>query len=88
MKRILALSLIASSALLGCQTLGPQTTSLRDDAICSLRPITVSPEVRVFLQAPVQEQTYPQGYERFLRDIAAHNAKLHAHCGPAPLSAS
>lgn len=81
MKPISMLLLIGCSALAACQTGQPTRQPLGDDALCSLRPITVSHEVRVHLRAPLGTDVMPEGYGRFLRDIAAHNAKIQAHCG-------
>lgn len=79
MKVISTLCLISFSALMmGCQTAAP----LQGDALCTLAPISVTPQVRSFLRGPLQEpRDLPAGYEDFLRDIAAHNAKMAAHCG-------
>ncbi|MEM6712465.1 MAG: hypothetical protein AAF590_09310 [Pseudomonadota bacterium] len=66
-----------SVSLAGCQTTPGDTGSV----ICSLRPIHVSPAVRDFLRAPIESsETLPDGYNRFVRDIAAHNAKMVRHC--------
>jgi hypothetical protein len=75
-----ALLLISCSALVACQT-GPSTRQpLGDDALCSLRAITVSDAVRAHLRAQLHSDAMPDGYEQFLRDIAAHNAKIRVHC--------
>lgn len=81
MKPISMLLLIGFSALAACQTGQPAPQPLGDDALCSLRPISVSQEVRTHLRAPLDADAVPEGYGRFLRDIAAHNAKIQAHCG-------
>lgn len=79
--------LIACSLLAGCQSFPGETVALRDDALrddalCSLRSITISDAVREQLRQPLASDTPPEGYDRFLRDLAAHNAKIRAHCGP------
>lgn len=84
MKRIWALWWIGFSPLLAaCQTV----PDLEGDALCSLRAIEVSQETRAYLRAPILSddtlpggQTLPDGYEHFLRDLAAHNAKIRTHC--------
>lgn len=81
MKPISMLLLIGCSALAACQTGRPFHQPLRDEALCSLRAITVSNEVRAHLRAPLDADAMPEGYGRFLRDIAAHNAKIQTHCG-------
>ena len=53
---------------------------MRDDALCSLRPIAVSEAVRAHLRGVLMSSP-PAGFERFVRDIAAPNAKMAAHCG-------
>jgi hypothetical protein len=77
-KAILGLCLIGCSFVLtACQTVNPA----RDSALCTLRPIAVSEEVRTALRAPLlSAEPLPDGYGVFLRDIAAHNAKLAALC--------
>jgi hypothetical protein len=72
--------LIASSALIGCQSRGMGPIDLQDDALCSLRPISVNEAVRDHLRMPIATGEVPLGYDRFLRDIAAHNAKIRQHC--------
>lgn len=53
--------------------------------ICTLRPIAVSEAVRTHLRAPLLADTPPpEGYGTFLRDIAAHNAKMATHCPATP----
>ncbi len=81
MKAALMPLLIVSSALAGCQTEAPDRMDLRNDPLCSLRPITINDAVRDHLRAPVATGEVPEGYDRFLHDIAAHNAKIRRHCG-------
>jgi hypothetical protein len=78
MNPILAACWIASSLLLlGCQT----SDRLDEETICSLRPISISPAVREHLRRPLAAgQPLPAGYDRFLRDLVAHNAKMAQHC--------
>lgn len=67
-----------SLALASCQTL-PDT---QDDMICTLRVIGVSEEARAHLRAPLdRDAELPAGYAQFLRELAAHNAKIRTHCG-------
>lgn len=81
MKPILAPLLIGFSVLAACQTMQPTQAVLQDDALCTLRPIAVSEEVRNHLRVAVTSEPLLNGYARFLRDIAAHNAKVRQHCG-------
>jgi hypothetical protein len=81
-KPTLVLLLIGSSLLAACQSGQAGRQPFHDDGLCSLRAITVSEEVRAYLRAPLQDGVLPAGYARFLRDIAAHNAKIRVHCGP------
>ncbi|MEM1284493.1 MAG: hypothetical protein AAGH43_03835 [Pseudomonadota bacterium] len=81
MKPILALLLIGSSGLLAaCET------NRRDGVgeatpVCALHPIRVSDETRAHLRAPLAgPDGLPDGYESFLRDLAAHNAMMAALC--------
>ena len=78
MNRMCACCLIGSSlVLVACQT-GPDQSG---DTVCSLPAINVSPPVRAHLRTPLDSgQPLPRGYEQFIRDLAAHNAKIRAHC--------
>ncbi|GAB5508947.1 MAG: hypothetical protein Rhims3KO_03480 [Hyphomicrobiales bacterium] len=50
--------------------------------MCSLRVIEVSAEARAHLRAPLErDDALPNGYAQFLRELAAHNAKIRTHCG-------
>lgn len=64
--------------LVSCQS----APDVRGDPICSLRTIEVSEATRAHLRMPLDRNaTLPVGYAQFLRDLAAHNAKLRTHCG-------
>ena len=78
MKRTLALLLTGFSTLVvGCQS----TPLIEFDTICSLRPIEVSPAMRTYLRGPLESpEALPDGYDRFVRDLAAHNAKMDRYC--------
>lgn len=82
MKLIWVCWLIGFSGLLvACQAV-PAEQAFHHDALCTLRPITVSPQVRTYLRQPLLPgQDMPAGYDVFVRDLAAHNAKMATHCG-------
>lgn len=79
MRRIWAFCWIVFSVILAsCQSV----PNLQDDALCSLRVIEVSAETRAHLRAPLErDDALPNGYAQFLRELAAHNAKIRTHCG-------
>lgn len=79
MRRIWAFCwIVFSVALASCQSV----PNSQDDALCSLRLIEISAEARAHLRAPLERNdALPNGYAQFLRELAAHNAKIRTHCG-------
>ena len=71
--------LAAAGFLAGC--IG-NSGSVTVDTLCSLEPIAITLAVRAHLRAPLDPAAVaPDGYEAFIRQLAAHNAKLRANCG-------
>lgn len=79
MRRIWAFCwIVFSVALASCQSV----PNFQDDALCSLRVIEVSEGTRAHLRVPLErDDALPAGYAQFLRELAAHNAKIRMHCG-------
>ena len=78
MKRTLVLLSIGSSLMVAACA-SPHQGDL--GFACLWRPIAVSEATRAHLRAPLSADVpLPDGYERFLRDLAAHNAKAVALC--------
>lgn len=80
MKAVLMPLLIASSALIGCQSQGVEPFDLQNDPLCSLQPITVNEPVREYLRMPIVAGEVPVDMIDSRGDIAAHNAKIRQHC--------